>query len=222
VRALVVSVALAASAGSAHAGAFGKLGGGVSRPPTPADCSRLRPARQPIPPWSRLSWAVAAGAASRPTDGRWHASWAIVPQASYALWAREAQCASGRGLFRDDAWRRLSLGVAFDGAWRAAEPGVIDVRAAVRLARSTYDVGLLHVGSHWTPSWELAVTAGPTFDPRWSGGAVSFGARASVLSFEVRVAARTAGGGPEVMALMGITDVHGLWKLGPDREYVRN
>jgi hypothetical protein len=98
-------------------------------------------------------------------------------------------------------------------------PSSFELRPAVRFARSTYERNLFSVGSTWVPTWELAVALGPTFDPYFSGAAVSFAARAAIVNVELRLAAHTEGRGNEVMLLVGLTDLHGLWKLGPGREH---
>lgn len=216
---LAFVIATSAISSTATAGSpYAWTGTGTSSPPTSFDCWKLSPTGASIPRWSRAQWSVAAGSSSRRADGAWAHAGAIVPQASYALWVRERQCAPGTGLFKDHAWLRWSLGVSADVAWRTAGSDSTDVRPALRLSRATYTSGFLSVGSDWAPSWELALTAGPTFDPSWSGGAISVGGRFTILTFELRAAARTESRGQEIMALFGITDVHGLWKIGANRE----
>jgi hypothetical protein len=188
-----------------------------------ADCDDTTPISSPIPEWSRVQWSVGFGASLRhaggDSGGNWRRTFAVVPQASYALWTRESACAAGSGgwLFTGQAWLRWSLGASIDAVWRDTSVDTIDVRPALRLARSTYERSLLSLGSDWTPTYEVSLTAGPTFDPSWSGVAVSLGGRISIISLELRGALRTDSRGEEVVLLVGLTDLHGLLSLGPAR-----
>ena len=202
----------------ANAGPFWPGAGVSSSPPKSADCSQQKPTNQKIPAWSRLSWSVAFGTTAMRDNNTWKTAAVIVPQLSAAIWAREGQCAPGTGLFTDHSWRRVSLAFSSDITWRNTTTDAVDVRPALRLSRATYQDGFLTVGSSWVPSFEMWISAGPTFDPAWSGGAVSLGATVTVLSVEVRATARTQSRGQEVMFLAGITDLHGLFDLG-DREW---
>lgn len=232
-RTITLTVLLLLAA-PASAGVYGRLGGGIIDPPTPSDCDIQRPTVQEIPHWSRLSWSLGIGLATSPQDGpHWRTTGALVPQLSYQLWARERQCASGSGLFSDDAWRRVSLGISIDAVYRfggeatpqtdtmgrviGSAPLPFDMRPGVRLSRSTFSHDLLSVGTPWVPTFDMSVTLGPTFDPGFSGGALSFNARFTIFTIEVRAAAYTERG-QELMFLVGLTDPHGLKKAGPDRE----
>lgn len=186
---------------------------GMSTPVVSADCGRGQwPAQDPIPMWSRLHWSVQTGIAATTDD----VVSVLVPAVGFALWAKEWRCASGTGLFADHLWRRWSLSITSDVALRTDDHGT-DVRPALRLARSHARRGLLSVGSEWVPSTELFVTVGPTFEPAWSGAALGIGGRISIISVELRVAIRTEDRGGEVMLLAGVTDLHGLWRLGARR-----
>lgn len=215
----VLALVVLLSAHTASAGPYGWFfTSGPRKPVTPADCSHQERARPPIPAWSRLSWSVAVGSSSRHRDEAWTDAYVVVPQLAYAPWLIERACWLGSGgLLRDQAWRRIAIAVSVDAALRTRGEERIDVRPALRLSRLTYTRNVLSVGSAWTPSWELFASAGPTFDPRWSGGAASVGGRMSIFTFEVRGGLRTAGRGQDVMVLIGLTDLHGLWRLGPDR-----
>jgi len=225
-RANFVGLFLVCAPAVASAGVYGRLGGGTSTssPGRAADCSKQIATKQPIPAWSRLQWSLGAGAAFRRDPDAWTTSGTtsavLVPQASWQVWATERQCELGGGFFTEKAWRRVSLAISGDVAWRNADTDPIDARPALRLSRATYESSILSVGSRWVPTWELSLTAGPTFDPRWSGASVSFGARAAIFSLELRAAARTGSRGHELMLLFGVTDLHGLWKLGPDRDFI--
>lgn len=199
----------------ANAGPYG-MGNGAFVPSAP-DCSKLAPTGESIPWWSRAQWSVAVGSSSRRGDGVWATSFAIVPQASYALWAREGECETDSGLFSLSTWRRWAIGVSADLAWRSGSSDSTDVRPALRLSRAHYQSGFLSVGSSWVPSSEVAVTVGPTFDPAWNGGAISIGGRLTIITIELRVGVRIESRGQDVMLLLGITDLHGLWKLGANR-----
>ena len=208
---VVTAVALL-GARPATAGKFFDPGAGLSSPVVSADCGRgQRPSTDPIPTWSRLTWSLQTGVAIAAD----RTAAVIVPQAGWALWLRESVCASGTGLFSDDLWRRWSLAIGGDAVVDPdAARGVL--RPTGRLARTHMTRGLLSFGSEWTASTELFATAGPTFDPAWRGGAVSVGGRASVVAVELRVDA-TADGEVAVLLLGGLTDLHGLWRLGPRR-----
>jgi hypothetical protein len=211
----------------------GPYGGFSLGGPSPGpDCSKLTPVDEEFPDWSRLQWSLQIGGAwTLHTDRVVRASaFAIVPRLSWQLWGREGQCEGGGGFLGGHAWRRLSLAYSLDVVWRVIRANAemtdgrperepYDVRPGLRLARATYDTGFLTVGSSYVPSTEIAMTIGPTFDPRFSGAAISASVTAAILTVELRVAARTEGRGQEVMLLFGIADVHGLWKLGPTREY---
>lgn len=207
-RAFVLTFVLLATPSAASAGAYGKISGDLGSPSPPPDCSKLTHINQEFPAWSRLQWALKVGGGS---------SFMVVPQLTWQVWGREGQCAGGGGFLGSRSWRRLSLGYSVDAAWRPGDS--IDLRPALRVARATFDQGFMSVGSSWVPSFELALTAGPTFDPRWSGVAVGVSATATIITFELRYAARTEDRGHEVIALVGLADVHGLWSLGPAREY---
>ena len=186
-------------------------------PPRPADCSQLALTQEPIPAWSRLQWSVRSGVTvdvSTDSDARA----VLLPQASVAVWAREWECQPGTGFFRYNIWQRWSVALLFDAAWES--DGAIDVRPALRAARSRYRRHLLSIGSEWVPSTELFLAVGPTFDPRdrtWSGGALGIRGRLSILDLELRYAAHPGERAHELMVLVGITDVHGLFRLGPRR-----
>jgi hypothetical protein len=192
-------------------------GSSESARPRSADCSQLTLTQQRIPAWSRLQWSVRAGAAIDVSAGA-DARAVLLHQASYTVWAREWQCLPGTGFFTHKIWQRWSISGSLDAAWES--DGAIDVRPALRVARSRYHRGLFSVGSEWLPSTELFVAIGPTFDARgqeWSGGALGIGGRLAVLDVELRYAAHPADRDHEVMLFVGITDVHGLWRLGPRR-----
>jgi hypothetical protein len=76
--------------------------------------------------------------------------------------------------------------------------------------------GFLSVGSNWVPSNELWISAGPTFDANRRGASIGFGGRYSIFTIEMRAGAHDSGAG-EVLLLLGLTDLHGLFKLGPPR-----
>lgn len=218
-RAFTLVLVLLATSTAASAGAYGKIGGFGGGPARSASCDVQWPTDEEEPLWSRLQWSLSLGGAWPYRDGRFATgTGTIVPQASWQFWIRERQCQSGGGLFSDDAWRRLSLAWSADLVWRMSDAS-IDLRPALRFARSTYTSHLLSVGSTWVPSTELAVTAGPTFDPGFSGAAISFAARATIFAVELRLAARTEDRGQELMLLVGVTDLHGLWTIGKNREY---
>jgi hypothetical protein len=210
-------VLVTAVAATARAGKLFDPGAGLFDRPRQADCSKRVRTEQGIPAWSRLQWSVRSGVAiDVGTDADVRA--VLLPQTSFALWARESQCQSGTGLFSDELWQRWSVSLSLDAAWQSAGP--IDLRPALRLARSHYRRGFLSIGSEWLPSTELFVTVGPTFDARdrmWSGGAFGIGGRLSVLDLELRYAAHPGERDHELMVLIGITDFHGVMRLGPKR-----
>lgn len=214
---LVSCLLVCAAATPARAGKYFDPGAGLPSRTTFADCGRGRwPAGDRIPAWSRLHWSVEAGAVI--SDGR--AAAVIVPELGIALWAKDWQCASGSGLFADHLWQRWSLSLTGDAAFRSGTgsgEGGVDVRPALRLARSHARRGLLSAGTQWVPSTELFVSLGPTFDPAFSGAAVGLGGRVSIVALELRLAARTGDRGHEFALLLGLTDLHGLWKLGRPR-----
>lgn len=203
---------VAGGAGVAHAGKYFDPGAGLGGPVTAASCARaMTPSTDPVPAWSRLGWSLATGVAWTSRN----AAAVVVPQAQVALWLREWRCASGTGLLGDHLWRRWSVAASVDAAWQPRDGGLV-VRPALRLARAGIDAGFLSFGSEWTPSTELYLAAGPTLAPEWRGGAVSVGGRASVLAVEARLDV-DRDGDTALMLLAGVTDVHGLWRLGPAR-----
>ena len=210
---LLVTIAAA----PARAGKLFDPGAGLFERPRQADCSRRARTEQGIPAWSRLQWSVRSGVAVEvSTDADARA--VLLPQTSFAVWAREWECQPGTGWFSDEVWQRWSVSLSFDAVWQSGGP--IDLRPALRLARSHYRRGFLSIGSEWLPSTELFVSAGPTFDARdraWSGGAFGIGGRMSVLDLELRYAAHPGDRNHELMVLVGITDFHGLMRLGPRR-----
>lgn len=216
-RIILVLVLLASSA---HASGFkmGGIGGGGGG--SSPDCGVLTPIEQTFPDWSRFQWSWALGWAGRPDDTEWKKGAAVAAQASWQFLATEAQCKGGTGWFSSRQWRRLSLAWSLDVVWRNIADEPIDVRPGLRFSRAIYDVGFLSVGSHYTPSLEIAVIAGPTFAPHWSGAAVSFQGRFSIVTAEVRGAWRADTNGAELMLLFGVTDLHGLAKIGPKRESI--
>jgi hypothetical protein len=216
---LVLAIVLQATAADASGFKMGGIGGGGGGSSN-ADCSLLTPIAQTFPDWSRLQWSWGLGWTSRYDDKAWRTGATVAAQASWQFLASEAQCKPGVGWFSSKAWRRLSLAWSLDVVWRNIEEAPIDFRPGVRLARSIYDVGFLSVGSHWVPSYEVALTVGPTFDPHWSGAAASLQARFAILEIELRGGWRNESRGAEIMFLFGLTDLHGLAKLGPKRETI--
>jgi hypothetical protein len=208
---MVLGAVLTASPGDAAAGKFFDPGAGLSGPVQPASCARsMTRSTDPVPWWSLGSWSLQSGAA---LTGE--ATAAVVAQGSVALWLAEWRCAGGTGLFADLRWRRWSVALSGDAMLLPSTDEVV-LRPSIRLARAHVTRGLLSFGSEWTPMTELFVNVGPTLDYGLRGGSVSLGGRASVVTTELRVdVARD--GEVTVLVLAGVTDVHGLWKLGPLR-----
>ena len=208
----IVAIGLALGTRTAAAGKYFDPGAGLSGPVRSADCGRgMRASPDAVPAWSRLSWSLQTGAAVT-RAGR---AAVVVPQLGYALWLREWRCTSGTGLIGDHRWRRWSVALSLDTVARPADADLV-VRPALRLARAHVTRGLLSFGSEWTASTELFVAVGPTFDPGWHGGAASVGGRVSVVAVEARLGV-TRGRDVEAVVLVGVTDLHGLWSLGPRR-----
>ncbi len=233
-RLFTLLVVIGFTARPAFGGAFGKISGGGLTTSPPPDCSKLTRVDEDFPDWSRLQWSLTWGGAwTLHTDRVVRASSVVlVPRLSWQFWGREGQCKGGGGFLGGHAWRRLSLAYSLDVVWRFVrgtaevtdghpEREPADVRPGLRLARATYNTGFMTVGSAYVPSTEIAMTLGPTFDPSFSGAAISASATAAILTIELRVAARTDGRGQEIMLLFGLADLHGLWSLGPKRERVR-
>lgn len=209
--AVVLGAALAASTGAAAAGKFFDPGAAFSGPVQHASCDRsMTRSSDPVPWWSLGSWSLQAGGAL--TDD---ATAAVVAQGSIALWLAEWRCASGTGLLADHRWRRWSVALSGDAMLLPNTDEVV-LRPSIRLARAHVMRGLLSFGSEWTPTTELFVNVGPTLDFGLRGGSVSIGGRASVVTTELRVDV-VRDGEVTVLVLAGVTDVHGLWKLGPPR-----
>jgi hypothetical protein len=187
----------------------------------PPDCARPEPSPDPIPAWSRLQWSVGVGAASSRPYSKWDATFVVAPQAGFAVWAKEWRCVDygkGGGFFMPPhVWIRWSLSVTGDLLWRPGPGEVTDYRPAVRVSWARMVSGLLSVGSLWVPTTELWLSAGPTFDSSSSGASLGLGARLTIFSFEVRGTAHTGARDHELVLLIGVTDLHGLLKLGPDR-----
>lgn len=212
--AVVVVLITLAFATPVWAGAYGKIGGGLSTSAEKTDCSRRTPTTEAIPAWSRFQWSLSGGMASRNGGGEWDHGAVLVPQASFGLWLRDSACTQGTGWFSTDEWVRWSLAFSADAAWRSSGPDAFDVRPALRVSREKYADGLLSVGSSWVPSVGFALTVGPTFDPSFSGGAASVSLHASILSIELRGGLRTGDRGEEILLLFGVADLHGLMDLG--------
>jgi hypothetical protein len=175
----------------------------------PADCGKLHEANTEVPAWSRLSWSVAGGASLTENVS----VGVVVPQASYAFWLRERRCEPSTSLLlRSQPWLRWSASISGDAKLRF--DGSYDLRPALRIARSRMD-GLL--GSTWTPNFELFATVGPTFEDRFTGVGGSIGMRFTVVFAEVRVDGRADDRGTEALLVIGLTDLHGLARLGPRR-----
>ena len=214
VRRWAIGIVMVCAASSARAGKYFDPGAGspTRLHRTPADCGRGRwPAQDATPGWARLHWSVAAGAVV--TGG---GAGIVVPEVGYALWSRDWLCDSGGGWFRDHLWQRWSLAVTADAAFRTGDTG-FDMRPALRLARSHLRRGFLSFGTEWVPSTELFVSVGPTFAPAFTGAAVGLGGRLAIVALELRLTARTDDRGHEVALLLGLTDLHGLWRIGPRR-----
>lgn len=188
----------------------------------PPDCAdaRSRPAADPIPIWSRWQWSVGLGAAVDGLPPDWDSTFVVAPQAGFAVWAKDWFCVEygTGGIFTPPhVWTRWSLSVTGDLVWRPGDGGVNDYRPALRVTRARMVQGLFSVGSLYVPSTDLWLSVGPTFDPSWNGVAVGVGARASVVSLEVRGAVHTGERHSQLLVLVGLTDLHGLLKLGPPR-----
>ena len=207
----VLAVVGAAGTGEAVAGKYFAPGAGLGGPVQHSSCARaMTVSTDPVPWWSHVTWSVQAGAAVSE-----EAPAAVMAQGAVALWLAEWRCASGDGLFRDHRWRRWSVAIAGDALLLPSSDELV-LRPSLRVARAHVLRGLLSFGSEWTPTTELYVNVGPTLDFGLRGGSVSVGGRAAVVTGEVRVdVARD--GEVTVLLLAGITDVHGLWKLGPSR-----
>ena len=214
----ILVLVLLVSTADASGFKMGGIGGGGGNPNP--DCGELKDIEQELPDWSRFSWSWSLGWTARSDHTDWDRGAAVVAQASWQFLAHEKQCRSGSGLFSSDAWRRLSLAWSLDVAWRNLPDDPIDLRPGVHFARSTYDIGFLNIGSPWVPSYELAVTLGPTFSPQFSGVAASVQGRLGIFTVEIRGGWRSETNGGEVMLLFGLTDLHGLVKLGPKRETI--
>jgi hypothetical protein len=212
---LVLALVLRSASADASGFKMGGIGGGS--PGTNPDCGQLTPIEQTFPDWSR-SWGL--GWAGRPDRTEWRNGAAVSAQASWQFLATEAQCKPGTGWFSSKQWRRLSLAGSLDVLWRNIEDQPIDLRPGLRFSRAIYDVGMFTIGSHYVPSFELALIVGPTFTPAWSGAAASVQGRFSFLTAELRGAWRSETNGAELVLLFGVTDLHGLVKIGPRRETI--